>query len=225
MRVLLFIFVLVFAVSAQDHFSAGTSFTKEGSYEKALDSYRSALKNSKGADAESRAHYNIGVCLYQLGRHAEAVAALTEAIDLKGGKYQRAWYALGMAESASGNNAKAKGAFTKAIALNKKDAEAWFDLGMVSIVEKDYAAARAAFEKAVIFRSVNAPDAHNNIGVILALDGDVVAAIKKFEMSGSAEAVGNLKYCRERLGNVAGNHVSMLEFARVGSPRAIKDAN
>jgi tetratricopeptide (TPR) repeat protein len=202
MRVLLFILVLVFTVSAQDPFSAGTSFAKEGSYAKALGSYRTALENSKGTDSAARAHYNIGVSLYHLGQLEEATAELDKAIDLKGGKYQRAWYALGMAESAAGNNNKAKEAFAKAIRLNKKDAEAWFDLGMVLIFEKDYATARKAFENAVAFDSVNAADAHNNIGVILALNGDIAAAIRKFEISGSAESIGNLKYCREHANNI-----------------------
>jgi tetratricopeptide (TPR) repeat protein len=225
MRVLLFILVFVFTVSAQDHFSAGTSFAEQGDCEKALDSYRAALKNLKGEDTTARAHYNIGVSLYHLGRHAEAAAEFRNAIEMKGGKYQRAWYALGMAESALGNNAGAKKAFTNAIALNKRDAEAWFDLGMILINEKDYTAALSAFENAAAFGSVSAADAQNNIGVILALNGDVAAAITKFEISGSEEAIGNLRYCREHVGNVAGNLVSMLEFARVGSPRVSKGTN
>ena len=73
MRVLLFILVLVFTVSAQDHFSAATFSASRGDYEHALDSYRSALNNSKGTDAAARVHYNMGVSLYHLGRHADAV--------------------------------------------------------------------------------------------------------------------------------------------------------
>jgi hypothetical protein len=42
--------------------------------------------------------------------------------------------------------------------------------------------------------------------VIHALSGNIAAAIKEFEISGSAEAAGNLKYWRERAGQVANMH-------------------
>jgi tetratricopeptide (TPR) repeat protein len=205
MRTLLFILVLVFSVSAQDHFAEGTTFAASGQYEKALANYRAAQNQASGPEALARVHYNIGVCLYQLERPADAVPELKEALRLKGDRYQQAWYALGMAQAGLKNTAAAREAFTRAIALDKKDAEAWFDLGLVLIAEKEFPAARAAFQKAVEFRSVNSPDAHNNIGVIHALTGDIAAAIKEFEISGSAEATGNLKYWREHAAGVAGN--------------------
>ena len=205
MRTLLFILVLVFSVSAQDHFADGTNFAASGQYEKAFVNYRAAQNQAKDAESAARVHYNIGVCLYQLDRPAEAVPELKEALRLKGDRYQQAWYALGMTEAGLKNTAAAREAFTRAIALDKKDAEAWFDLGLVLLGEKEFAAARAAFQKAVEFRSVNSPDAHNNIGVIHALSGDIAAAIKEFELSGSAEAAGNLKYWREQAAGVARN--------------------
>jgi Flp pilus assembly protein TadD len=205
MRTLLFILVLVFSVSAQDHFAEGTILAFNGQYEKALVNYRAAQNQAKDAESSARVHYNIGVCLYQLDRPADAVPELKEAIRLKGDRYQQAWYALGMAEAGLKNTAAAREAFTRAIALDKKDAEAWFDLGLVLLGEKEFPAARDAFQKAVEFRSINSPDAHNNLGVIHALNGDIAAAIKEFEISGSAEALGNLKYWREHAAGVAGN--------------------
>jgi hypothetical protein len=68
---------------------------------------------------------------------------------------------------------------------------------MILINEKDYTAALSAFENAAAFGSVGTADAQNNIGVIFALNGNLAAAIRKFEISGSPEAIGNLKYCRE----------------------------
>ena len=134
------------------------------------------------------------------------MSELQQALRLKGDRYQQAWYALGMAQAGLKNNAAAREAFTRAIALDKKDAEAWFDLGLVLLDEKEFPAAREAFQKAVEFRSVNSPDAHNNIGVIHAVSGDIAAAIKEFEISGSAEAAGNLKYWREQANRVANMH-------------------
>ena len=123
-----------------------------------------------------------------------------------------------MAEAALDHTAEAKNAFTKALELDKKDAEAWFDLALVLIAEKNFPGARKAFEKAVEFKSISTADAHNNIGVIHALNGDLAAAIREFEISGSAEAIGNMKYCREHSADVAANRVSMLEFANVPKP-------
>jgi superkiller protein 3 len=203
MRTLLFILILVFSASAQDNFTDATRFAIDGQYEKALANYRAAQNETSGADSSARVHYNIGVCLYRLDRGAEAVPELKEAIRLKGDRYQQAWYALGMAQAGLKNTAAAREAFTRAIALDKRDAEAWFDLGLVLIAERELPAAREAFQKAVEFKSVNTADAHNNIGVILAVSGDIAAAIKEFERSGSAEAAGNLKYWREQAGRVA----------------------
>jgi tetratricopeptide (TPR) repeat protein len=203
MRTLLFILVLVFSVSAQDHFTEGTNLALNGQYEKALANYRAAQNQAAGPEASARVHYNIGVCLYQLDRPADAVPELKEALRLKGDSYRQAWYALGMAEAGLKNTAAARNAFTHALALDKKDAEAWFDLGLVLFGEKEFPAALEAFQKAVEFGSVNSPDAHNNIGVIHALSGDIAAAIKEFEISGSTEAAGNLKYWREQANRVA----------------------
>lgn len=208
MRTLLFILVLVFSVSAQDHFAEGTRLAIEGRYEKALVNYRAARTQAADADASARIHYNIGVCLYQLERVAEAVPELEEAIRLKGDRYQQAWYALGMAQADLKNTAAARKAFTRAVTLDRKDAEAWFDLGLALIAEKEFPAAREAFQKAVEFKSVNTADAHNNIGVIHAVSGDITAAIKEFEISGSAEAAVNLKLCKEHGQNVTGKLVA-----------------
>jgi Flp pilus assembly protein TadD len=208
MRTLLFILVLVFSVSAQDHFAEGTILALNGQYEKALATYRTAQKETRDAESSARVHYNIGVCLYQLDRPADAVPELKEALRLKDDGYQQAWYALGMAQAGLKNTAAAREAFMRAIVLDKKDSEAWFDLGLVLLEEKEFPAARAAFQKAVEFGSVNSPDAHNNIGVIHALNGDIAAALKEFEISGSAEALGNLKYWREQAGRVADTGLS-----------------
>jgi tetratricopeptide (TPR) repeat protein len=203
MRVLLFILVLVFTIPAQDHSADAALMAGKGEYEKALETYRFEQKGVSSGESAARAHYNIGVCLYRLDRPADAVPELTEAIHLRAGGYQRAWYALGMAQTALNHTGEAKEAFTRAVELNGKDAEAWFDLGLTLIETKDFPAARDAFRNAVRFGSVNSADAHNNIGVIHAMSGNITEAVKEFEISGSVEAAGNLKYCREHSGRVA----------------------
>lgn len=213
MRVILLILVFVFTISAQDHFADGMRFARNGNYEKALESYRLAEKEAKGTDAAARIHYNMGVCLYQLDRAGEAVPELTEAIRLKNNNYQRAWYALGMAQTALNNTHEAKAAFTRSIELNEKDAEAWFDLGLVLLYDKDYTAARTAFKNAAKFGSINSADAHNNIGVIHALNGDIGSALREFQVSGTSEALANIEYCRGQNTGLA---------VRVSGPRVSK---
>jgi Flp pilus assembly protein TadD len=217
MRILSFIFILGFGitVSAQDTplvkraFADGTKLAQNAQYEPALENYRRAIVFSESEKIEkdflARIHFNAGVCLFHLRRNNEAIAEFDQAINLSGGAYQKAFYALGMAQTKLKNWQKAEAAFRDAVSLKRTDAEAWFDLGMVLIERKNFAAARSAFENALKYKSVAATDARNNIGVILALAGDLAAAEKEFETA-LAEAKGesaitlrarnNLRFCR-----------------------------
>src|SRR5438445_1820257 len=114
MRTLSFIFLLIFAVgvSAQSAsvsrpFNEGTRFANSGEFEKALSSYRAASEAAKNDSVDSnylaRLHYNLGVCEFRLGHNEQAVAEFDQAIKLRNGDYPRAYYAVGMAESAGEN--------------------------------------------------------------------------------------------------------------------------
>ncbi len=220
MRTLSFIFVLVFAVgiSAQSTlvrqpFRTGTKFAKAGKFEKALSSYLAAVEAAKSETVSdeflAKLHYNIGVCEYRLDRAGKAVKELEQAVELTTGLYPRAFYALGMAESARKNWPKARLAFLKAVRSNKTDGEAWFDLAFAYLGENDLANAEAAFRNAVAYKSIDAPLGHNNIGVMLALRGETAAAIKEFETAlrstdgKLAEAKSNLEYCRAHSGQLS----------------------
>jgi tetratricopeptide (TPR) repeat protein len=246
MRVLLFVFILLAAnsvINAQtpgsNTFEAANVDARAGRYTEALEKYRAVLRDAltdpltgvltAETDTATRAmlarvHFNIGVCLYQTGRPQEAVAEYEKAAELSGGKYQKVFYAMGMAEVALGRAKEAKAAFYRALELNKNDGEAWFDLGLVLLAQEDekyYDDAVKAFESAVKNGSVNTVDAINNIGVIAALKGDLVTAEKKFQEAlqkgASAEAAGNLKICARFTRGADSKLIAGLIFSRIFS--------
>jgi tetratricopeptide (TPR) repeat protein len=212
MRILSFIFIIALAISAsaqngqiENLFENGTRFAESGNFAKALEDFRAASKLSENAgtsnDFRAKIHFNIGVCLFRLDNSAEAVEEFERAIKTSEGVYQKAFYALGMAQTRLKNWRKAAEALQEAVRLEKTDGEAWFDLGLVLVEEKDFEAAQAAFENSIRYKTVAAADAHNNVGVILALKGDFDSAEKRFKLalrksSGkSVEAQNNLKFC------------------------------
>ena len=224
-----FIIISAFAFSVAAQTPAHLSFEKGikaaggGKYEAALASFKTSLAftpdDKISEEFRAKLHFNIGVCLYRLARSAEAVGELEKAIKLSGGVYEKAFYALGMAETTLKNWKKAEQAFLGAIRLNKNNGETWLDLAFVYLAEKDYEAARAAFRKSIEHKSVDSSIAHNNLGVILALGGDLEAAVKEFETavsrSGGKLAVAgrNLRFCRQMGQNFDRELVARLEFS------------
>ncbi|MBC7898893.1 MAG: tetratricopeptide repeat protein [Saprospiraceae bacterium] len=211
MRILSFVCMLFFAmgVSAQSpaaerSFDDGMKSATSGEFEKALESYRSALMAGGELSPRftSKLHFNIGVCLYRLDRSAEAIPRFREAIRLRKGNYQKAAYALGMAEFERKNWANAEQAFEWAIKLNRSDGEAWFDLGMVYVAKSEFEKAAAAFGNSIIHKGSDSALSHNNVGVILAMKREFKQAEKEFEKalllsSGRLiEARTNLEYCK-----------------------------
>lgn len=220
MRILSFIFVLILAVSvsaqspaAKQPFDDGTRFARNGEFEKALASYRKALAASKNDAIDlkflARLHYNLGVCEYRLGDADKAIGELETANELRGGEYSDAFYALGMAETARENWPKARVAFLGALKTNDRNGEAWFDLAFAYISEKDLENAEKAFRKAIDRKSIDTPLSYNNIGVILAMRGDIAAAKREFETAIRTSggrlkmAESNLRFCENRETTVA----------------------
>lgn len=215
MRMWSLIFVLAFAVSVSAQprrvmlqLDQATKLAKNGEFEKAVSRYREALDRSESdrldSDHLAQLHYNIGVCEYHLNHPERAVAELKVAIKLKGGNYSKAFYALGMAESARANWQSARLAFLESLRLNRSNGEAWFDLAFVDLASGDFAGAEAAFRNSIIYESIDSAWSHNNVGVLLALRGDLSEAQKEFETALAAsagkliEARNNLEYCRSR---------------------------
>ena len=226
MRVLFFILIVfVFSATAQTPFEKAMQTAKDGNFENALENYRQALsrpEDEKPGDVfRAKVHFNIGVCLYRLQRNAEAVEELTKAIEISGGAYQRAFYALGMAQSELKHWRKAETAFRAALKIKPNDGETWFDLAMIYLEEKYFDLAAEAFQNSIKFKSVAAADAHNNLGVIAALKNDWDSAEKEFRTAlinsdgKSIEARRNLQFCKSFKQHSAKDLTAELIFSAV----------
>ena len=232
-RIFLSIFVIltasVLSVSAQSFttrqtFEKGINLANEGKFETALGDFRKSLTlaeiDDAAADYRAKIHFNIGVCLYRLKQSEKATSEFEEAIKLARGDYEKAFYALGMAQAELKNWRQAENAFRGAIRLNKESGEAWFDLAFVYLAQDDYDSAKQAFQKSVEYKSVAAPVGHNNLGVILALGGDIDAAVKEFKAALKKSngkftvAERNLQFCKSLGQNFNRDLVAQLEFGK-----------
>ncbi len=232
-RIFLSIFVIltamVLSVSAQSlatrqTFEKGIGLASEGKFETALGEFKKSLTLAEIEDAESdfraKIHFNIGVCLYRLKQNEKAVGEFEEAVKLVKGDYEKAFYALGMAQAELKNWQKAEQAFRGAIRLNKRNGEAWFDLAFVYLAQKDYDSAKTAFQRSIELKSVASSVGHNNLGVILAINGDLNSAVREFETALKksngkfAVAERNLQFCKSLGQNFNQELVAKMELSR-----------
>ena len=231
-RLFLSIFVIltvaVFSVSAQSFgtqqvFEKAVNSANEEKFETALADFRKSLTlaeiDDAGTDFRAKVRFNIGVCLYRLKQSEKAVGEFEEAVRLARGDYEKAFYALGMAQAELKNWRAAEEAFRGAIKLNKQNGEAWFDLAFIYLAQKDYDSAKAAFQKSVEYKSIAAPVGHNNLGVIFAINGDIDGAMKEFETALKKSngkftvAERNLQFCKSLGRNFSRDLVAQLEFS------------
>ena len=215
---------LVFSVSAQTTaqtaFEKGMNLASGGKFENALAEFQTSLAFAENADTSdvfrAKIHFNIGVCFYKLKRNTEAISEYERAVKLKKGDYEKAFYALGMAQAELQNWNAAETAFLGAIRVNQQNGEAWFDLAFVYLAQENYVSAQAAFQKSIELKSADAPISYNNLGVISALNGDVNAAIKQFETALQKSngkltvAERNLQFCK----TLGQNLSAKLEFGK-----------
>ena len=206
--------VFVISVSAQtpsakNFFDVGTKKAGTLQYVEALENYRNALRFAQIEKPNDnflvRIHFNIGVCLFKLKQTEKAVEEFSKSAVLSGEKYQKAFYALGMAEAELKNWDESEAAFLHALLVNEKDGEAWFDLALVYLRKQEFEKAETSFRNSIKFNSIAAADAHNNLGVIFALRHEFRTAEREFEKAfdisngKSTLAENNLQFCR-RLG-------------------------
>ena len=190
MRSLFFILVVfTFSATAQTPFIKQTFekanvSARAGQFETAIENYRkillSAETEGQNDDFLAQIHFNIGACFYHRKQNEKAAAEFREAIKLSRRTNQKAFYALGMAEAALKNRQSAEIAFRDALKLKKNDGEAWFDLALLYLELKNIKAAETAFQNSIKYKSVSTADAHNNLGVIFALELDFALAETEF---------------------------------------------
>jgi tetratricopeptide (TPR) repeat protein len=224
-----FIFsAFVFSISAQSfhirqNFEGAMLSAKSREFETALTQFQTTLSLAKKEHANqnfiAKLHFNIGVCLYQIKQQAAAVSEFELAILLTP-DYEKAFYALGMAQFELKNLRESERAFLSAINLNGRNGETWFDLAFVYLVQQNYESARNAFENSVKFKSVSSAIGRNNLGVIFALRGDFPSAIAQFEKAIN-ESNGqlivsrqNLQFCKTSKQNSGKDLIAKLEFSK-----------
>lgn len=231
MRSLFFILVVfVFSATAQTPFiksvfEKATIAAQAKQFEAAIADYQKILLFAEAErpndDFLAQIHFNIGICFYHRQQTKEAIAEFSEAIKLSRRTYQKAFYALGMAHGASKNWQAAEDAFRDAVKLKKADGEAWFDLALVYLEMKNYEAAETAFQNSIKYKSISAAAAHNNLGVIFALQHRFLLAENEFETAlknsrgESIEARKNLQFCKfYREENQSADLIAKLEFSK-----------
>lgn len=231
MRVLFFIIlVFTFSVAAQTpalkkSFDEGIKTARGGEFENAAEKFRRVLliagAEKTSEDFLAKIHFNLGVCFYRLRETEKAIGEFTEAIRLSRREYERAFYALGMAQSDLKNFAAAEKAFLDALKLDEADGETWFDLGAIYLHKKEFEKAENAFQHSIKYKSVSGFEAHNNLGVISALRYEFDEAEKHFETSlklsqnGFETARNNLRFCRfYRQKNQLKDLIAKLEFSK-----------
>lgn len=221
--------ISVLSVAAQttatrQAFEKGIISAKSEKFETALEDFRKSLTLAETVrtsdNFRARIHFNLGVCLYRLRQNADAVNEFERAIKLAKDDYEKAFYALGMAHAELGNWRKAEEAFRGAIRLNERNGEAWFDLAFVFLAQNDYDSAQTAFEKSIALGSIDAFVSHNNLGVIFAINGDLTAAVREFEIALKksngkfAAAARNLQFCKTFGENISRDLIAKLEFGK-----------
>lgn len=225
MRVLFFILVIFsFSIAGQTPFEKATEAANRGNYEQALEIYERVLLDAENERTNksflAKIHFNIGICRYHLKQTNEAVREFTKAITLSKGNYQKAFYALGMAQTDLKRWREAETAFLNSVKLKKDDSEAWFDLALIYLEEQNFEAAEIAFRNSIKYKSIASADAHNNLGVIFILNGDLISAEKEFETALrkskgiSVEAKNNLRFCLFYRQNGGQELTAKLEFSR-----------
>ena len=102
---------------AREAIRRGNARVAKEQYEEAIKEYQRVQKVS--GDQYATAHYNIGVCNYELSRAEMAVVEYRAAIESRGGRYPRALYALGVVLEDLGRWEEAQSAYQQAIDVSK----------------------------------------------------------------------------------------------------------
>ncbi len=207
-KMIMLLLVLGFATHAQageveDSFARGKTAYTQGDYQQALREYRRTL-NWPG-EHTARAHYNLGVCHFQLAQLPEAVTAYQAALKFAP-NYFAAAYGLGLAYSQQGKLPEALLAFGSAVDWSQgRDPDALLEYGTLLAQAGDFKEAENNLRQALKFAGSHKPATHNNLGVILAREGFFNAAEQEFLAANKLTAkslpvvANNLKLCRQRL--------------------------
>jgi arylsulfatase A-like enzyme/Flp pilus assembly protein TadD len=156
-------------------FLLGQAALRERDWTRAIEEFDRCLKLNPHFDQAMTA---AAQALFPLGKNAEAIARLNEAIDLNPNNY-RAWYQLGFMQMRS-DPVAAETALQKVLALQPNFSLAHRDLGMLLSAKQDYRGASQHLESA-IRGGMNDPEVLNAAGIAASQTGDLSLAEKNLQ--------------------------------------------
>lgn len=124
-------------------------------------------------------HYNIGLCLYELGRFADACAAYRRAL-LINPTFAKAWMKLGGAHLPLRDFTEALACQERAVAMDPTDAELRIGLGTTISLFDDDAGAAAQYRRALELNP-DAFEAEIALGFVLLRSGEWTEGWQRFE--------------------------------------------
>lgn len=155
--------------------AAAMALHRAGRLEDAARAYRLLLAEDAAPAEQARLHHLIGLCRYQAGRPAAAVAPFEEAARLDPGSAAH-HAALGSAEGALGRVGRALASFDRALAIDAGYPDALINRGALLLGLGRTAEALASFETAAT-RHPERTDAHaNRAAALLRLERHDAAA-------------------------------------------------
>jgi predicted O-linked N-acetylglucosamine transferase (SPINDLY family) len=164
---------------ARAHDALGVVLIETGARARAIASFRQALALAPDMEA-ARCH--LGVALAAQGETAAALKELRHAIRVAPG-FVEAHFNLANVLQSTGDLPGAIAAYRRVVELDRAYLNGWNNLGLALRAANDDAAARQCFERALTIGgdSEGLASIANNLGNLLASDGDLIGAIKIFE--------------------------------------------
>jgi len=91
---------------------------------------------------------NLGLCLKELGRNAEAFESVQKASELEPGRAD-IWNELGLLWDDEGRLTKSEACYRRAVELDPTLARAWNNLGVTAFIRQNFPEAKQYFSKAL----------------------------------------------------------------------------
>jgi protein O-GlcNAc transferase len=162
---------------AAAHRTLGDILQLQGKFEAAVPVYERALQLEPQQPA---VYLNLGSALQTLGRVAEAVAAYQRVLELQPESVE-ALNNLGNAYLTVGDRPAAEAFYRRTLDRDPNFALAWNNLGVVLQQNGQLDDARDAYDRSCAIRAD--ADAHNNLGLLLPIFGEVDAALQHFRQA------------------------------------------
>ncbi|HQU82783.1 MAG TPA: tetratricopeptide repeat protein [Pyrinomonadaceae bacterium] len=154
--------VLNFDTKASFYNNRGVEFFEKKEYEKAIESFKTAIDLNKNFE---KAHFNLATVLWQLNQTSETISALQKAVEINP-KYVQAQAKLCDVFLALEQNENAGACYEKLLSFAPKDVQTNSNYGVVLMHLKRFEEAAKIFEENNKNFTPNAENL-NNLGIVL----------------------------------------------------------